>query len=296
MKTPTLQMTGMVPLAEIITEGRLRPPSEAGVESIMASIQEVGVMKDPVHLRRKKNGTLVLIAGGHRIEAAKRLGWEQIEAKIWIDVTDDWSRMMEIDDNLAGAELTALDTAVFLAARKEVYERLHPETKAGVFKGNRHTGSLVADMMSVTSFARVTAEKFGIDERHVRRLVSAGGKLSKADVALLRAAPQPVTLKDLSDLAKIGDDPARIEVVRGFSGGDFKKIGAALKARAAREAGVKPTIKDPVEMAFGALRTLWARAPKAAKRRFLDEYAVEVRNILDPIESTVELGPDEVEF
>ncbi|MBL9057471.1 MAG: DUF935 family protein, partial [Rhodobacteraceae bacterium] len=123
-------MTGLVPVADIDTRNRLRPVSTAGVESIIASIGEVGVMKDPIHVRRKKGGQLVLIAGGHRLEAAKRLGWIEIEAKVWVDVTDDWSRMMEIDDNLAGAELNPLDTALFLAARKEVYERLHPEARA----------------------------------------------------------------------------------------------------------------------------------------------------------------------
>lgn len=83
----------------------------------------------------------MFIAGGHRLEAAKRLGWEEIEAKIWTDVTDDWAAIMEIDDNLAGAEMNALDTAVFLATRKQVYERLHPETKAGVAGGLARQGS-----------------------------------------------------------------------------------------------------------------------------------------------------------
>lgn len=278
MKSPTLQMTGLVPLAEIDTHDRLRPVSEAGVESIIASIEEVGVMKDPVHLRRKKGGQLVLIAGGHRVEAARRLGWTEIEAKVWTDVTDDWSRMMEIDDNLAGAELTPLDTAIFLARRKEVYERLHPEAKKG---GDRRSQNFQTDMMSVSSFAKVTAEKFGIDERHVRRLVAAGSKLSPRDVQLLRSAPQGVTLKDLSDLSKVGDAPARYDVVEAFAAGRAKKISEAIKARAARDAGIEPTVKDPVEDALKALASAWARAPMAAKRRFLDDHADEIAGIID---------------
>lgn len=281
MKSPTLQMTGLVPLAEIDTRDRLRPVSEAGVESIIASIEEVGVMKDPVHLRRKKGGQLVLIAGGHRVEAARRLGWTEIEAKVWTDVTDDWSRMMEIDDNLAGAELTPLDTAVFLARRKEVYERLHPEAKAktgSALVANRWN---TADIVSVVSFAKVTAEKFGIDERHVRRLVAAGSKLSPRDVQLLRSAPQGVTLKDLSDLSKVGDAPARYDVVEAFAAGRAKKISEAIKARAARETGNEPTVKDPVEEALKTLASAWARAPMAAKRRFLDDHADEIAGIID---------------
>lgn len=278
MKSPTLQMTGLVPLAEIDTRDRLRPVSEAGVESIIASIEEVGVMKDPVHLRRKKNGQLVLIAGGHRVEAARRLGWTEVEAKVWVDVTDDWSRMMEIDDNLAGAELTPLDTAIFLARRKEVYERLHPEAKRGAI-GNLASRGALTDIVSVSSFAKVTAEKFGIDERHVRRLVAAGSKLSPRDLQLLRSAPQGVTLKDLSDLSKVGDAPARYDVVEAFAAGRAKKISEAIKARAAREAGIEPTVKDPVEEAFKALSAAWARAPMAAKRRFMHEHSDELAQL-----------------
>src|SRR5690554_3170186 len=114
MAEPRLMKIDRIKVGEILATGRLRPVSEAGVESLMASIAEVGVMKDAVHVRQKKGGQLVLIAGGHRLEAAKRLGWDEIEAKLWADVTDDWARLMEIDDNIAGAELNPLDTALFL--------------------------------------------------------------------------------------------------------------------------------------------------------------------------------------
>lgn len=205
MKAPTLQMTGLVPVADIDTRNRLRPVSAAGVESIIASIGEVGVMKDPIHVRRKKGGQLVLIAGGHRLEAAKRLGWSEIEAKVWVDVTDDWSRMMEIDDNLAGAELNPLDTALFLAARKEVYERLHPEAKRGYAGGMARHGQLT-DMMSVSSFATATAEKFGMTDRHVRRLIAAGAALQPGHVEQLRQSARPVSLADLQVIAKADPD------------------------------------------------------------------------------------------
>lgn len=191
-----------VKVEEIDTRGRLRPVSEAGVAALMASIDETGVMKDAIHVRQKKNGTLALIAGGHRLEAAKRLGWEEIEAKVWTDVTDDWSRLMEIDDNIAGAELSPLDTALFLAARKRVYEKLHPEAKASTGAALAAKRWDAADMMSVASFAAATAEKFGMTDRHVRRLIAAGSRLDPRDVTLLRKAPRPITLKDLAEIAK----------------------------------------------------------------------------------------------
>ncbi|SEO34740.1 chromosome partitioning protein, ParB family [Gemmobacter aquatilis] len=263
-----------VRVADIVTRNRLRPVSEAGVESLMASIAEIGVMKDAIHVRKKKDGSLHLIAGGHRLEAARRLGWDEVEAKVWSDVTDDWARLMEIDDNLAGAEMNALDTAVFLATRKAVYERLHPETKRGV------AGALArwdaTDTMSV-AFVKSTAEKFGLSERHIRRLAMAGESLGPDHVDALRAAPRPVTLKDLTEIAKIGAVVERYDVVRLLAEGEVK---SAAEARRALKSGGEAPIKDPVDEAFKALKSAWARAPKAAKRRFLDDHADDLRTLL----------------
>ena len=275
MKSPTLQMAGPVPVAEIDARNRLRPVSEAGVEALKASILETGVMKDAIHVRKKKGGALVLIAGAHRLEAARQLGWTEIEAKVWTDVTDDWSRLMEIDDNLAGAEMGPLDTAVFLAERKRVYERLHPETRAATGAELVARRWNTADTMSVASFAKVTAEKFGISERHVRRLVEAGQKIG-VDSARLRSAPRPITLKDLIEISKVGQPAERYAIIDALRDGKAKSAAEARRAWAAAERGDEPTVKDPVEEAFIALSKAWARAPMAAKKRFLMEYRSEV--------------------
>lgn len=273
MKQPRLMQIDRVSVAEIEVSNRLRPVSEAGVESIIASINETGVMKDAIHLRQKKGGKLVLIAGGHRLEAAKRLRWSEIEAKVWADVTDDWAQLLEIDDNIAGAELSPLDTAVFLAARKRVYEKLHPETVA-------KTGAELAakrwdatDTMSA-AFATATAEKFGMSDRHVRRLIAAGSSLDPRDVALLRKAPKPVTLKDLNEIAKIGETIERYDVVEALAEGRAKSAADARRQRIA-PTGDSP-VEDPVNVAFKALVKAWSRAPMAAKKRFLMEHAQEI--------------------
>lgn len=275
MKSPTLQMTGPVPVAEIETKDRLRPVSAAGVEALKASIEETGVMKDAIHVRRKKGGVLVLIAGGHRLEAARQLGWETIEAKVWTDVTDDWARLIEIDDNLAGAEMNPLDTAVFLAERKKVYEKLHPEAKARTGAALAAARWNAADIVSVASFAQVTAEKFGMSERHVRRLVEAGEKLG-VDSARLRRCPRPVTLKDLVEIAKIDGPAERYAIVDALIEGKAKSAAEARRVWTAKTKGVEAEPKDPIEESFNALSKAWARAPMAAKKRFLLERREEV--------------------
>lgn len=269
MKSPTLMTQSRVRLDEIVVRDRLRSVSEAGVESLLASIAEIGVMKDAIHVRKKKDGKLWLIAGGHRLEAARRLGWDEIEAKVWTDVTDDWARLMEIDDNLAGAEMNPLDTAWFLATRKIVYERLHPETKADAFKGNRHTGSLASD---IVSFARATAEKFGVSKRHVERMIAAGSRLGPDELRRLRRAPRQVTLKDLGEIAKIGEPTEKYAVVEFLELGVAKTAAEARRMHKTRDGQAMP-VKDPVEDAFKALMNAWSRAPMAARRRFVHEVS-----------------------
>ena len=279
MKPPVERDAAQVPITEIVVRNRLRPVSDAAVESLIASIGELGVMKDAVHLRKRKEG-LVLMAGAHRLEAATRLGWATIPAKIWSDVTDDWALLMEVDDNIAGAELNPLDTAVFLATRKKVYERLHPDARRG---GDRKSAAFAdqSDTMSVRSFAKATAEKFSIDERHVRRLVSLGASLEPEEAQALRAAPRQVTLKDLADIAKMPrSGQERIAVIASLAQGKAKNAAEAFRAIKTGNSGAEISVKDPVEDAFKAMSTLWARAPKAAKRRFAEDHADELLALL----------------
>lgn len=251
----------------VAVENRLRPVSESGVQGVMASVEALHLLKDEIIVRkvRHQDGRLVLVAGAHRLEACRRMR-RKVPAKIY-DCSDDWARMMELDDNLAGAELGALDSAVFLAERKRLFEKLHPEMAQGGFRGNQHTGNLVPD---IVSFTTSTAEKFGLSERQIHRLVSAGSNLLPAEVATLRSASKPVALKDLTEIGKATDPQERDYIVKMLAGGHVKNAAMARRKWAESSNGEQPTVKDPVEEAFKGLLTAWKRAPKEARRRFVD--------------------------
>lgn len=291
MSAKLIERNVEVPLADIEIGPRLRPASEAGVDALEASYDEMGVMKDAVQLRRKKkSGQLVLMAGLHRVMLGKRKGWETIRCDLW-ECTDDWARLMEIDDNLAGAELTALDTAIFLAERKAVYERLHPEAKAMTGAELVAKRWDTADMMSVVSFAAATAEKMGATERHVRRLVAAGAALTKDHQRWLRSAPKPVSLADLLALSKVTDEHERAQICIALSNGAAKSAADAIRQRQTDR-----PVKDPVEEAFKSLRQAWARAPKAARRRFVEaEYGDLIGVVHDFEEDNADFGAEGVD-
>lgn len=266
MKEPKLLTLSRVKIVDIVVRDRLRPVSGAAVESLIASITEIGVIKDPIHIA-KKGGQLILIAGGHRLAAAKRLNWEEIEAKVWDRPSDDWMKLVEIDDNLAGAEMTPLDNAVFLAERKAIYERLHPETQRGVAGAVARWDA--TDMTSVASFAAATAQKFGLSDRQVRRLTRAGASLDTKQIDILRGAQPPITLKDLVDLSRVTDPEERAAIVelRAYDGPST--VAAAIREF---QGGSAPPEPNKADQDYLDLVTAWKRASTAARRRFAEDF------------------------
>ncbi|UXU74331.1 MULTISPECIES: ParB/RepB/Spo0J family partition protein [unclassified Paracoccus (in: a-proteobacteria)] len=267
----------------ITAESRLRPVSEAGVQAILGSVAELGQIVTPLVVRQrrdKQGGGLVyeLLDGAHRLEAARRLGLQSVPVRVF-ECTQDQARLLEIDGNLAGAELNALDTAVFLATRKAVYERLHPETRAGV-AGALHK-NCATEPSSVAAFATVTAEKFGMTERQVRKIVAAGSRLGPDEVARLRSAPRPVTLKDLQVIARIGNAAERYEVVALLSQGAARSAAEARQQWKIAQPGYEgPFPVDEATAAYNELTNRFSRAPMAAKRRFLEQCWPEMLRIM----------------
>lgn len=266
---------------------RMRPVSTNGVESLIASVNELGVIKDAIHVRKKRRAdgeTFVLMAGAHRLEAAKRLGWDTIPARVWVDVTDGWARLMEIDDNLAGADLSALELAVFLAERKKVYERLHPETKAASFKGNQHTGKVASDIMS---FATSVAEKRDLSKRHIERFVQIGTSLSAWEVDGLMGLEKPISMTDLMCLAKVKEANLRVDLIDYLKQTNDEKRNLAGKL-ASYKGEVSAPPSDPLDAPHLALLNAWKRAPKDARRRFVRDVGAELKPMVDVLFSLLE--------
>lgn len=241
------------PLAEIARGARLRPVSEAGVAALMASVEALGGFTDAIRVRREKSG-FTLLSGGHRLEAARRLGHETIRADV-IECNADEAALYEIDENLARAELSLLYKCVFLAARKRAYLSLHPETARG--------GDQTAmDGSLVESFATSIARMLRVGERHAFKMIAIGERLSKPTVDALSA--HPVDFKTLAALARLeGREQVRAAEMMVEAG---LPLDAAL---AAMRGAVSPPAPDPAEAAFARLDAGFSRAPRTAQRRFL---------------------------
>jgi len=177
----------MIHVGFISTTGRLRDVDREQVARLAESIKEVGLL-NPITLYRReiiRNGQHVdgygLIAGAHRLEAVKSLGWQEVPAVI-VDLDDDDRIIAECDENLCGPKLSAAEHAQFTATRKSAYLRKHPETGHG---GDRKSDQ-VDKLSSCSSFDRDQAAKTGVDPRTVRRNAERGEKIDPAALALIK--------------------------------------------------------------------------------------------------------------
>lgn len=182
--------------ASVDVGNRLRNLDEGIVAALMQSFTEYGQQSPVIVYGGESDATVKLGAGGHRLEACRRLG---IKVLCFHKTGDDLDRQLcEIDENLIRADLTPADRALFLARRKEIYLVKHPETAHGAVGrgGYEKSGQIVR------SFSEETAVSTGQHERTIRRDVERGEKISATALRLLRGTrhDKGVTLDQIKRL------------------------------------------------------------------------------------------------
>lgn len=162
---PKVMWLGLGGIAHV---NRLRPLDRENVRRIADSMQEVGLI-NPITVREQDGTGYWLIAGLHRLEAARLLKWDAIAA-IVISADAVKARLAEIDENLMRGELTPAERAIHIAERKALYEAEHPETQHGKAPGSPDGKGKVAKFatLGATRFTADTAKRTGISERAVQ--------------------------------------------------------------------------------------------------------------------------------
>jgi len=103
-------------------------PRRGDVDAIMASLEKFGQVT-PIVVRPNDDGTYTVLAGNHRVDAAKRLGWSHL-AVVEYDADDTTAVAFALADNRS-SELGTIDTKVLydvivdvLDEHHELFERL----------------------------------------------------------------------------------------------------------------------------------------------------------------------------
>lgn len=272
-------------LDDIEVHDRLRPVDEMGLEAILMTINEGGATTDPIDVRRVRRKGMVsyrLIDGAHRMAAQRHLGNTTILSSIY-EGTDADARLMEIERNLARAEMKPVDRAVFLLEYKEAYEKKHPEARAAIGAALIAKRWDTTGTMPVVSFAAKIGQMTGQDESTVRRQIRAVKALERTEIDALRNSPNWLCYKDIAEIGKIGEDEERRFAVQAMSAGEAKTVKAARKAYAAAigKSSAPPSDRD---QKLARLADAWARAGGANRLKFVADHAAEIEAILSALD------------
>lgn len=209
-----------VAITKIVVPGGRRPLRD--ITDLAASIHAIGLLQ-PIILTPK----FQLVAGLHRLEACRSLGWVTIPALV-LDADRLRKQLVEIDENVMRAELTELERAMALKRRKKVYLALHPETRPVTERGGPGRGKRRSTQTTVFPFAREAAQKLGVSPRTIRRSVQIADGMDPQAASLLQPTPIANSRTDLVRIARM-DRALQRDVARLIASGTANNIKAALR-------------------------------------------------------------------
>ena len=263
-----------------INPGRREAAPEA-VQRLSESIAEVGMM-NPITV----TGDHTLIAGLHRLEAAKMLGWLEVECRI-SDMDALHTELAEIDENVIRTGLSDLELSELLARRKKIYETLHPATIARNLPGHANNYESSSDKLTGEEkpFSQDTAEKMGVSPRTVERHVQIAENLTPETKEILHGTDRKITKQNLTKLSRL-EPNQQAEAAKQLTDGTIKSVDEYTSGDVATVRGdnyyrTGAFIVD----AFLENNNALSRIPEAYKLR-LDHY----REILSPEQIKAMIG------
>lgn len=185
------------------------------IADLAASIDEIGLL-NPITVTTKMR----LVAGLHRLEACRSLGWTKIAATI-VDLDRAHAELAELDENLVRRELNVLQRAEHLARKKAIYEALYPETRRGV-AGGRASGRSRRGAARTTdnvSLVRHVATKMGVSGRTIEREIQIATAIPQEVRQQLKNTPAADDKTGLLRLARL-DERVQLGVAQRVVDGD----------------------------------------------------------------------------
>ena len=123
-----------IALNRLISSNQPRPLLTEQVDVLSASIREIGLIQPitvtpSVEISGIAEDGWKIVAGHHRVAAVRALGWTEIDAIVIDNEKNLQNELIEIDENLCRAELTASQRTKYTKRRAQIWEALHPVEK-----------------------------------------------------------------------------------------------------------------------------------------------------------------------
>src|SRR5262245_6586709 len=194
-------------LDDVFIVGKRRTVDLKAVQYLAESMREIG-LQTPITVRvvehaeedgRDLGEGFALVAGRHRLEAAKLLGWEEIEC-VEVKMDDREARLWEIAENLCRAELTVQQRADQIAEWVQLTEekRELSDNLSGKSRGRPESGAAAA------------SRELGLGEREVQRAV----KIASIEPEAKAAAREAGLDDNQSALLKVASAPKEEQVAK----------------------------------------------------------------------------------
>jgi N6-adenosine-specific RNA methylase IME4 len=202
--------TEALSVKDIQVNKRKRKLNVDKVAGLAESFELLGQL-EPITIT-SKNGQYVLLAGWHRLEAAKLLGWEKIRAQLF-EGDELECELVEIDENLTNNDLTVLEQGEQLERRNEILEAMGNRWQNGQ---NQHTAG-GGEMVSLPKTTEDIAKESGLSKRSAQQRTQIARDIVPEVKELIRDTPVADSTTQLLELARLKPDE-QIEVANLLDG------------------------------------------------------------------------------
>jgi site-specific DNA-methyltransferase (adenine-specific) len=240
---PSVNYKTSIPIGDIILPDKVKRQLNVDKIQMLAGSMNLIGLKHAITV----SSDMVLIAGNHRLAAARALGWKEIKAEI-VPTDEILNELVTIDENLMRHDLTVLEQGLYLRRRNELLIALDKRAVRGApgeprvaveVKGaqpralepNKKKKVGASKTNKITT--KDIAQDMGMSERGVQERVQIANGIDETVLELISGLDIADNKSELLRLAKL---PAREQrmVVEQLIGGKIKTVKEGTSA-AARE-------------------------------------------------------------
>jgi ParB-like chromosome segregation protein Spo0J len=239
---PTAQAARHLCVADIFIPPGRRPIDQCKMTALAESLERLGLLQ--AIIVREEGGRIRLVAGAHRLAAAKSLGWTHI-AVTFVTGDDVRIRLAEISENLHRSELSALERDELIAEWIRLIETPGVSRQVDAKpQGGRPEGGV-----------RAAARELQISEPDARRAIKVASISNEAKAAA-REVGLNINRTALLEAAKQAEPKKQVETIR---------------SRAKKPKSLLDRI-NPLDLA-------WDRSIKAQRREFVRKRWIELMRV-----------------
>jgi len=223
-----------VDISSIRINDRKRKLNDDKVAELAESILLLGLL-EPI-LVTQNGDEYTLLAGLHRLEAAKLLGWKTIEAALY-QGDDLECELVEIDENLMNNDLTVLEQGEHIQRRNEILEAMGKRREVGRYPSND-------EIVSPLKTTEDIAKEVGLSKRSAQQRTQIARDIVPAVKELIRDTPIADSTTQLLELARMKEDQ-QLEIAKLVIDGDTTVEDAKKQIKQAeRDKQIQEQIKE----------------------------------------------------